>query len=60
LKVSSEKAAEIVHLLNTEHNAQYIMYQQLGNEVGIDASEQTIQRAMNKEGFVLGTELIGI
>lgn len=51
-KVSSEKAAEIVHLLATEDDAQHLTWQQLGQEVGVEASEQTVHRAMAKEGIV--------
>ena len=51
-KVCIVKAKEISHMLNTKYNAQFINWQQLGIEVGIEASEKTIQVAYKAEGIV--------
>ena len=39
-------------MLDTEYDAQFINWQQLGIEVGIEASKKTIQVACKAEGIV--------
>src|ERR1700722_13969143 len=51
-KVCTEKAKEIGYMLDTEYDAQFMNWQQLGTEVGIEASEKTIQVACKAEGIV--------
>jgi len=53
-KVPPEKACEIGHMLDTEYDAQFMTWQQLGMEFDIKASEKTIQVACKKEGITDG------
>jgi hypothetical protein len=50
--ISTGKAKETGYLLDTEDDAQRLTWQQLALEVGIQASEKTVQNTMNKDGFV--------
>lgn len=53
-KVDTNKAKEIAFLLDTEDDAQYLTWTQLGLEVGIDAGTRAIRDRMKEEGFVNG------
>ena len=44
-KCPPTKAKEIGDILDNEHDAQYMTWQQLGMEVGIEVDERTLRRA---------------
>jgi hypothetical protein len=41
-------------MLDNEYDAQYMIWQQLGMEVGIEADERTIRRAAKREKLANG------
>lgn len=52
--VSDEKGEEISFLLDTEHDAQYFTWTQLGYKVGVEAAEKAVRTIMKDKGFVDG------
>ncbi len=48
LKIDSQKQKEILYLLDTEHDAQYLTSQQLGIEFRVEAIEKMLDRAENQ------------
>jgi hypothetical protein len=56
-KLDSQKKDKIIELLDNKHDAQYITWQQLGIEVGVEATEKTIQVAMKEKEIIDGIAL---
>jgi len=52
MKISTKKQKEIATLLNTEKDAQYLTWTQLGTEVSIKATRRTVRDAIKEKRIV--------